>query len=160
MRLMTWKRCFSIVPVMAAMALAIAFGGRPAEAATQETLGAQRFALTIDGSEIASFTELLKLTTGVEAGTASGPNAVTLSRTQTSGKEMNDWQELVLQGGSAGFRNCSLVMYDAAGKPLARYDLENAFPSKIEIGALKAGSSEVLIETVTIVCEHIRRVSV
>jgi hypothetical protein len=30
----------------------------------------------------------------------------------------------------------------------------------LEIGGLKAGSSEVLMETVTLVCEHIQRVSV
>jgi hypothetical protein len=35
-----------------------------------------------------------------------------------------------------------------------------AWPSKLEIGALKAGSSEVLMETVTIVSERIQRVSV
>jgi hypothetical protein len=34
-----------------------------------------------------------------------------------------------------------------------------AWPSKLEIGALKAGSSEVLWETVTLVCEMIQRVA-
>ena len=48
----------------------------------------------------------------------------------------------------------SLVMYNYDGKPVARYHLENAWPSKMEIGALKAGSTEVLMETVTIVCER------
>jgi phage tail-like protein len=51
-------------------------------------------------------------------------------------------------------------MYQADGKPVARYHLEMAWPSKIEIGALKAGASEVLMETVTIVAEHIQRVAV
>jgi phage tail-like protein len=59
----------------------------------------------------------------------------------------------------AARKSCSLVMYNVDGKPVARYHMHNAWPSKIEIGALKAGASEVLMETVTIVCEHIERVA-
>jgi phage tail-like protein len=160
MRLSTCKRCAAIVPVVVVLVSAMALAGRPAVAATQETLTAERISLSIDDREIASFTKLVELKTAVEPVTASGPNSVTLSRTLSSNKEMSDWQELVLQTGSAGFRNCSLVMYDSVGKPVARYHLENAWPSKIEIGSLKAGSSEVLLESVTIVVEHIQRVSV
>jgi phage tail-like protein len=50
-------------------------------------------------------------------------------------------------------------MYNSEGKPVARYHLEHAWVSKLEIGALKAGSSEVLMETATIVCERIQRVA-
>ena len=60
----------------------------------------------------------------------------------------------------AARKSCSLVMYNYDGAPVARYHLEHAWPSKLEIGALKAGASEVLMETVTIVCERIQRVSV
>ena len=42
---------------------------------------------------------------------------------------------------------------------MARYHLEMAWPSKLEVGGLKAGASEVLMETVTLVCEHIQRVA-
>ena len=68
---------------------------------------------------------------------------------------------LVLLGGDmmTARRSCSLVMYAADGKPVARYHMEHAWPAKIEIGALKAGASEVLMETVTLVCEHIQRVA-
>ena len=45
------------------------------------------------------------------------------------------------------------------GTPVARYHLEMAWPSKLEVGGLKAGASEVLMETVTLVCEHIQRVA-
>ncbi len=38
-------------------------------------------------------------------------------------------------------------MHNTAGEPVARYHLENAWVPKIEISALKAGSSEVLYET-------------
>ena len=50
-------------------------------------------------------------------------------------------------------------MYNFDGAPVARYHLENAWPSKLEIGSLKAGASEVLMETVTLVCEQIQRVA-
>jgi hypothetical protein len=50
-------------------------------------------------------------------------------------------------------------MYNTDGKPVARYHLENAWPSKIEVGGLKVGASEVLTESATIVCEHIQRVA-
>lgn len=70
------------------------------------------------------------------------------------------WHETARFGEmGAARKSCSLVMFDAAGKPVARYHLENAWPSKIELGALRAGSSEVLTETVTIVCDHLQRVA-
>jgi phage tail-like protein len=79
----------------------------------------------------------------------------------TRNLELNAWHELVILGDVAAARkNAVLTIYDAESKPVARYHLENAWPAKIEIGALKAGASEVLMETVTIVCEHLQRVSV
>ena len=51
-------------------------------------------------------------------------------------------------------------MYNTKGEPVARYRLTEAWPSKIEIGALKAGASEVLMEKITLVCEFIQRKSV
>ena len=51
-------------------------------------------------------------------------------------------------------------MYNAVGEPIARYQLTNAWPAKLEIGALKADAGSVLLETVTLVCERLRRVSV
>jgi phage tail-like protein len=41
-------------------------------------------------------------------------------------------------------------MYNADGKPVARYHLEDAWPSKVEIGALKADSNEVAVESITL----------
>jgi hypothetical protein len=50
-------------------------------------------------------------------------------------------------------------MYNTHGTPVARYHLENAWPAKIEIGAMKVGASKVLMETVTLTCERIERVA-
>jgi phage tail-like protein len=141
-----------------------------------DALTAARFSITIDGYEIASFSELQGITTEVEAvdfmessdreviikklpGRAK-TGQVILKRGKNSSMELWAWHEAVLQGNIVAARkSCSLVMYNYDGAPVARYHLEHAWPSKLEVGALKAGASEVLMETVTIVCERIQRVS-
>jgi hypothetical protein len=42
-----------------------------------------------------------------------------------------------------------------AGKPLITYALENAWVAKIDIAGMKAGASEVVMETVELVCDAI-----
>ncbi|WP_035791586.1 phage tail protein [Kitasatospora mediocidica] len=141
-----------------------------------DAMTAARFSITIDNYEIASFSELSGITTEVEPvdylsssdkevifkklpGKAKPPTVV-LKRGKTTGMELWAWHQTVLEGQIAAARkSCSLVMYSFDGKPVARYYLSDAWPSKLEIGALKAGASEVLMETVTVVCERIIRVS-
>jgi phage tail-like protein len=137
---------------------------------------AARFSITVDGYEIASFSELagirteIKTVEFVESGEKgliqrnlpSNPvlAQITLKRAQTQDPQMWSWHEAARFGEmGAARRSCSLVMYDASGKPVARYHLENAWPAKIELGALRAGSSEVLTETITLVCDHLQRVA-
>ena len=143
---------------------------------TSDALTAARFSITIDGSEIATFSELTGITTSVDVVDfiessdkevvmrklpgKRNPPTVVLKRGKNNSMELWAWHESVLQGNmAAARRSCSLVMYNVDGKPVARYHLEDAWPAKIEIGALKAGASEVLMETVTMVCEHIQRVA-
>ena len=141
-----------------------------------DAITAARFSITIDGYEIASFSELQGITTEVKPVELiestdkeiilkklpgkTEPATLVLKRGKNSSMELWAWHEAVLMGDIVAARkSCSLVMYDTAGKPVARYHLEHAWPSKLEIGALKAGASEVLMETVTIVAERIQRVS-
>jgi phage tail-like protein len=142
----------------------------------QDALTAARFSITIDGSEIATFSELQGITTSVEVVDfiessdkevvmkklpgRRNPPTVVLKRGKNNSMELWAWHESVLQGNmAAARRSCSLVMYNVDGKPVARYHLEDAWPAKIEIGALKAGASEVLMESVTLTCTHIQRVA-
>ncbi len=135
-----------------------------------------RFSITIDGYEIASFSELQGITTSVEIvdffhsndkdvmlNKLPGkrvPPTVVLKRGKNNSMELWSWHEAVLNGDMAAARkSCSLIMYGSDGKPSAKYHLFNAWPAKLEIGALKAGQSEVLMESVTVVCEHIQRVA-
>jgi phage tail-like protein len=145
-------------------------------AATPEAITASRFSITIDGYEIAAFSELQGIQTQVDVvdfmqssdkevmlsklpGKRTPPT-VTLKRGKNNSMELWSWHEAVLAGDMAAARkSCSLVMYNTDGKPVARYHMENAWPAKIEIGGLKAGASEVLMESVTVVCEHIQRVA-
>jgi phage tail-like protein len=142
-----------------------------------DALTAARFELTIDGHSVAQFSELSGISSAIDVVEFIESNAketilkklpgkrtpptVTLKRGMTKNIELSAWHELVVLGDVAGARkSCSLTMFNTKGEPVARYHLTEAWPAKIEIGALKAGASEVLMETVTLVCEYIQRVSV
>jgi len=141
-----------------------------------DALTAARFEISIDGASIGAFSELAGIASGIDAedvdyvnrdGTVTvklpdkrDPPTVTLKRGMTRSLEMSAWHELVVLGDVAAARkNVTLTMFNAAGEPVARYHLENAWPAKLEIGGLKAGASSVLIETVTLACDHLQRVS-
>ena len=141
-----------------------------------DAITAARFSIVIDGYQIASFAELVGITTEIEPvelieSTETSvrlkklpgknkPPTITLKRGKNNSMELWMWHEAVRNGDIiAARKSCSLVMYSTDGKPVARYYLEAAWPCKLEIGALKAGASEVLMETVTLVCEHIQRVA-
>jgi phage tail-like protein len=141
-----------------------------------DAITAARFSIVIDGYQIASFSELVGITTEVEPVELlestdkevmlkklpgkRKPPTLTLKRGKNQSMELWLWHEAVLQGDIiAARKSCSLVMYATDGTAVARYHLEMAWPSKLEVGALKAGASEVLMETVTLVCEHIQRVA-
>jgi phage tail-like protein len=141
-----------------------------------DAITAARFSIVIDGYQIASFSELVGITTEVEPVELMQstdkevmlkklpgkrkPPTLTLKRGKNQSMELWLWHEAVLMGDIiAARKSCSLVMYATDGTPVARYHLEMAWPSKLEVGALKAGASEVLMETVTLVCEHIQRVA-
>ena len=141
-------------------------------APVSDALTAVRYVLTIDGQTVATFTDLVGIKSEGALPLSSGdpiPNqvrsgvveaSVTLRRPMNNDLAMWSWHETVLLGDVAAARkSASLVMYNTNGQPVARYHLEHAWPSKLEIGALKAGASEVLMETVTMTCEHIQRVA-
>ena len=140
---------------------------------TQPTsrITANRFSLTVDGAEIASFAELSGIVTEVEPHDyleqpntevmyrklpgKLKPPTVTLKR-GAGFERIWAWHESVRAGDIAvAQKNCTLTLYNTEGKPVARYHLEKAWPSKIEIAGLKVGANEMLMETVTLVAERI-----
>lgn len=141
-----------------------------------DAITAARFSIVIDGYEIASFSDLQGIVAEVEpvAYLESNdkevhynqlpgklkPPQVTLKRGKNGSMELWAWHESVRKGTmEAARRSCSLIMYNAEGTPVAKYWLEKAWPSKLEISAMKAGASEVMYETVTLVCEHMQRIA-
>jgi phage tail-like protein len=159
MSLTPFRRFALLVLVLGAATLTLPAAFRTA--AQQDALTAARFSLLADGREIAAFTELQELSSSVELveGSEPGliPNVLVLSRPLSSGLEFTTWQDEVLEGGAAGLKTCSLVMYDFDGSPVARYYLEDAWPSKVGVETSKVGTSKLLIERVTISAARIRR---
>ena len=58
-----------------------------------------------------------------------------------------------------GARTAFLTAYNSEGRPVAKWVLENAWPTKLEIGTLKSGTTQVLTESVTLVSEYMQRVA-
>ena len=152
-----------------ALILAILSPAIPAGA--QDTpLTAARFSISIEGVEIASFFELMGISSSVEPIERNRSGAmperyaveglVSLGRPLTSSLELSKWHEQAIAKGPRMGKNMVLTVHGRDDRPVARYHLENAWPAKIEIGALKAGASEVLLETVTMTCEFIQRVPI
>ena len=56
---------------------------------------------------------------------------------------------------STARKNASIIMMDYMNSPVKRYNMRNAWCSKIDASALKAGEAAALTETVTIVFEEL-----
>ena len=144
--------------------------------ANDAPIAASRFGLSVDGVNIATFSELQGITTKVDViefreATAEGvriskiPGAtapegeVKFKMAMGSNLEMNSWLEAAQAGKMAEARkSCSLVMFDAENKPVARFYLENAWPSKCVLSPMRAGGNEVLVQEWSLVYETIQRV--
>ena len=79
---------------------------------------------------------------------------ITLSRGKTSDPALWNWHKQVQDGDIAGARkNGSVVLYDFSRGEITRYNFVAGWPSKVSLGTLSAGSSEVLLESCTITHE-------
>jgi phage tail-like protein len=87
-------------------------------------------------------------------------NDVSLKRGVTSAKDIWDWRQLVVDGKVADARsNCSIIAYDETFKELARWNFVNAWPSKVTGPEMDSGSTNYMVEEVTIVHEGMERAS-
>ena len=77
---------------------------------------------------------------------------ITLKRGVTSGKDMWDWRQLVVQGkmGDARKSGAITVYSTDLQTPVATWNFVNGWPSKWEGGDLAADSDEVFAESLTI----------
>jgi phage tail-like protein len=146
----------------------------PASASNAQVLSAAHFVISIDGTEVATFSELTGINSEVEAveyisanSTKDGlvqhtkqfgktkPPKVTLKRGLDGSKAIWAWHEAVLAGDPAALRSCTLSLKSASGDINISYELENAWPAKVDIAGMKAGASDVIMETVELVCDQI-----
>jgi phage tail-like protein len=147
MRRSTTRRLSLLILAAALLLTATA----PAQADTSP-LGFSRgtaiaYSLSIDGVEVAQFSELA----------AMSESSLTFKRGQTNSMDMFAWHQSVVEGQLAR-KSATLVMYASDGAATARYHLESAWPAKIEIGSFKAGASEVLYETLVLNFDSLRRI--
>lgn len=144
--------------------------------AADSPIAANRFSLSIDGVSVASFSELQGITTKVDViefrestetgvkivkipGATAPEGEVKFKMAMGANLEMNSWLEAAQAGMMAQARkSCSLVMFDAENKAVARFYLENAWPSKCVLSPARAGGNDVLQQEWSITYETIQRV--
>ena len=79
---------------------------------------------------------------------------ITLKRGQTDDPGWWQWIKEVQEGKiDTARRNASIVLYDYERGEKLRFNILNAWPSKLTVGGLQAGGSEVVVEEVTLVHE-------
>ena len=85
---------------------------------------------------------------------------VTLQRGVTSSMDIWEWRQQVVEGKIDEARtNCSIIAYNQANEEIARWNFENAWPSKVVGPEMDSGSTTYMMEEVTIVHEGVQRVS-
>ena len=85
---------------------------------------------------------------------------IVLKRGITSNMDIWDWRKQVEEGDVESARmNGSIVMYDQHLAEVARWNFNQAWPSKVSGPVPKADSNEIGIEELTLVHEYITRVT-
>ena len=83
-----------------------------------------------------------------------------LSRGVTSDMALWTWRKEVIDGNTSTMRrNVSLIMFNAAGEEMVRYNFEQAWPSKWTGPDVKSDDASVVIEQLEIQYESMERVS-
>jgi phage tail-like protein len=81
---------------------------------------------------------------------------VTLTRALTSDRKVWEWRQEVVVGKVAGARQkCTITMMGVDGKPVAAWELTNAWPTDLTEGVKEAGAT--VTEQVTIAHEGVTR---
>jgi len=82
---------------------------------------------------------------------------VTLKRGITADARLWKWFQSVLEG-KVQRSPVNITLLDAQRQPVVRWVLRNAWPSKYEVGDLKAKGNDVAIETLVLTHEGLERV--
>jgi phage tail-like protein len=126
------------------------------------------FRVEIDGITAAGFSECSGLTTETDVieyreGTDAPLSVrklpgltryspIVLKRGLTADKSLWQWRQNIIQG-TIDRRSGSIVLIDAAGNDVVRWNFQNGWPAKWEGPVLNAKANDVAIETLEIVHE-------
>lgn len=84
---------------------------------------------------------------------------ITLKRGITSNMDIWDWRKMVEEGDVAGARrDGSIIMMDQSLTEVARWNFNQAWPTKVSGPTVKSDSGELGIEELTLAHEYIERV--
>jgi phage tail-like protein len=129
------------------------------------------FGLEVDGVVHSAFTdlEIVSEVKPVEVVEGAGDTVfqgqrirplVTLKRRVDDDVRLFAWHASVVDGPiEAARKDCTIRVFDASGTQQARYHLEKAWPFRIAVGPLNASSRGDLLESVTLICNNVRRVA-
>ena len=89
------------------------------------------------------------------------PSKITLERGMTdTNMEMATWVKQVQDGDFIGARkNGSITAFNQKHQEVARWNFENAWPSKCEWPGFDSGQNQAQIEKLEVICERLIRVS-
>jgi phage tail-like protein len=135
----------------------------------EKQVQASYFGLEVDGINLGFFTACSGLSSELEVATQKGVtpkgasievkqpgrqsfSEVTLKRGVTADLELNKWfDETVDAAHEITYKSASIVcMSRDMSTEIARFNLEDAFPSKLSMSDLDTGSSEAMVEDMTI----------
>ena len=163
----TWVAILAALGLVLMVLLLTSPGSHPKPAQAQTTLDpltAAKFALVVDGQEIAAFNELGGVTSSIKLPRADGKAAqldfsVVLKRGASESLAMSAWHRAATTQVTGYKKNVVLIFYNTEGSPVARFNLNNAWPAEYHLTSLKAGSSEIVYESVTLTASSFERVS-
>ena len=145
-------------------------GSHPKPAQAQETepdgVTFAKASLVIDGIEVGAFNEVEEITSSIKAPRADGkaarlnpPLRVVLKRNASNDLAMSAWHEAASTQVTGYKKDVTLILYDTAGTPVARFKLNNAWPTEYQLSTLKAGASNIVYEHVTLTADSFQRVA-
>ena len=80
----------------------------------------------------------------------------TVTRGATQSSTFSEWIKQSIDGDMGSARkNASIIMMDYQDNPVKRYNLRNAWCTKVEVSAVKAGDAAAMTEQVTITFEEL-----
>jgi len=89
------------------------------------------------------------------------PSKITLERGMTdTNMEMATWIKMIQDGDYLGSRkNGSIMAYNQKHEEVARWNFENAWPSKVDWGGFDSGQNQAQIEKMELTVERLVRAS-